>query len=481
MAQPARNSSDPPPYYYELNEDQKKNWMKNTRRIERNEYLKQKFPPFHTSSNISIIHIHHQTPIDIINELIMKAKEIRKYALDTESQKHKKQEKGALIQIQFIQSINQSTVILIETDHLPDPQSILYRKIKELCSIILNNNNKILTWGTIENEFKDFGHLNLIQIGKIEHINLQSRFREWCNKKTHPAMERRDDEMNDDGKNVHDPTFNDDYLLWSLQNAIAVTFGKFLDKSLTVNFWQCGLDLILNTWKKKILSRRGYNKQEEQQQRLQMIQYAVDDCTSVVELFFHIYPEEAEEQQVLEIPTTTKSTNMILDLENDLSDISEDELIQLLKPKFDKKQATSRQVHDQSGELIITTTQHETNEPSPPEQEPTVLEPAPSTSKQTKKEKQQKKNEKLKWKRKHQPNFQLKIKRPIYHRYDYRKIRAQLLDDYIFTSHHIKINSQHNEVVIGFKSQEEVEHATKIMRINYFSKNQYYDRWGSRN
>ncbi len=108
MAQPARNSSDPPPYYYELNEEQKKNWMKNTRRIERNEYLKQKFPPFHTSSNISIIHIHHQTPIDIINELIMKAKEIRKYALDTESQKHKKQEKGALIQIQFIQSINQS-------------------------------------------------------------------------------------------------------------------------------------------------------------------------------------------------------------------------------------------------------------------------------------------------------------------------------------------------------------------------------------
>jgi hypothetical protein len=34
-------------------------------------------------------------------------------------------------------------------------------------------------------------------------------------------------------------------------------------------------------------------------------------------------------------------------------------------------------------------------------------------------------------------------------------------------------------VRIGFKSQEELEHATRIMRINYFSKNQYEERWGS--
>ncbi len=67
----------------------------------------------------------------------------------------------------------------------------------------------------------------------------------------------------------------------------------------------------------------------------------------------------------------------------------------------------------------------------------------------------------------------------MYYRYDFRKIRAQLLDDNIFTSHHISINHQHNEVRIGFKSQEELEHATRIMRINYFSKNQYEERWGS--
>ncbi|CAF1309482.1 unnamed protein product [Rotaria sordida] len=44
----------------------------------------------------------------------------------------------------------------------------------------------------------------------------------------------------------------------SLQNAIATAFGKFIDKSLAVNHWQCGLDLALNTWKNQLFSRRQY-------------------------------------------------------------------------------------------------------------------------------------------------------------------------------------------------------------------------------
>ncbi|CAF4925551.1 unnamed protein product, partial [Rotaria magnacalcarata] len=46
--------------------------------------------------------------------------------------------------------------------------------------------------------------------------------------------------------------------------------------------------------------------------------------------------------------TTTKTTRRtILDLCDDLSDISEDELIQILKPKFDKKKEENvHQPHD---------------------------------------------------------------------------------------------------------------------------------------
>ncbi|CAF5155101.1 unnamed protein product, partial [Rotaria magnacalcarata] len=96
----------------------------------------------------------------------------------------------------------------------------------------------------------------------------------------------------------------------------------------------------------------------------------------------------------------------------------------------------------------------------------------------TKAERQRKKNIKLKWKQKHRPDFQNKIKRPIYYKYDYRKIRAQLTDDKIYTSHQITINRNLVEVIIGFKTKQEKEAATTRIKINYFSRTQYIERWG---
>ena len=53
-----------------------------------------------------------------------------------------------------------------------------------------------------------------------------------------------------------------------------------------------------------------------------------------------------------------------------------------------------------------------------------------------KKERQRRKNMKLKLKqRTKRPEFQNKIKRPIYHRYDFKEIRAQLLDGNVHTKH----------------------------------------------
>jgi hypothetical protein len=498
--------SNPPAYYNNLNEKQKKNWRKTTKKLEKNEKLKQQYPPFYTSSNIKITYIHYQSTITTIDELIKKAKETRRYVIDTESEKGKREKQVGLIQIQFVHSTTDSTIILIETNYLPDPQSNLFTKIKELCGIIFNNNNEIISWGPVDKEFEHFNHLDLIHLGKIKEIDLQFLFsNQHNNLKTHPEMERRDDltrytsNMYDtpgdndthDNDEQMDYDYDDDgYTIQynsnqpiSLQDAIATTFGKFIDKSLTVNYWQCGIDLNLNTWRNKLFSRPKYDRQTEQQQREAMKQYAINDCTSVAELYFHMYPSKANDHKKPETSTTastnilinlandhykpetptptptTASTNKLINLANDLSDISEDELIEILKPKFNKKQKTI--------------------ELKPPDQQPLEQPQELPTQQRTKSEKQKRKNEKLKWKQQNQPNFQNKIKRPIYYRYDYRKIRAQLLDDNIFTSRQITINHQHSEVVIGFKSKEELEHATKIMRINYFSKNQYYDRWGS--
>ncbi|CAF3287426.1 unnamed protein product [Rotaria sp. Silwood2] len=510
MSRATRDPDNPPAYYYTLTEKQQHNWRKTAKKIKKNEDLQVKYPPFKSSSNINIIHIHHKSTIDTINDLIILANRTSRYTVDTESER-KKIKKDALIQIQFLHSTDASTIILFETAYLPNPQTTLYKKIKELWSTIFNNNNEIITWGTVHNEFNNFYHLDFINLGNsFQHVNLQSLFRGWHNARcvTHPEMEKRekktgpvssnmvdmsgddtDDDM-DDGKlndylqyQCDHITHYDDSATWSLQDAIATTFNKFLDKSQTINFWRCGIDLELNTWKNKLFSRPQYNKHIEQQQRLKMKQYATDDCIAVAELFLHMYPETTNHHQLHEVPqqttTTTTSTNILIDFEDDLSNISEDELIELIKPKFNKKkEEIVHQPHDPPAELIITTTSNEINEFNLNEQQ---LEQQPLNTPSTtlsKTEKQRRKNTKLKWKQQNRPDFQNKLKRPIYYKYDFRKIRAQLRDDNIHTSHQITINRKYNEVIIGFKSRQELEHATKIIKINYFPKSQYADRWG---
>ncbi|CAF1006356.1 unnamed protein product [Rotaria sp. Silwood1] len=204
---------------------------------------------------------------------------------------------------------------------------------------------------------------------------------------------------------------------WSLQDAIATGFEKFLDKSQAVNHWQCGLDLDLNTGKNQLFSRRQYDKNTEQQQRLKMKQYAINDRAAIADLFFHMCPEKADNHQVLETPTTT-STNIIINFENELSDFSEDELIQILMPKFNKREPILPPPDDDPHALTITTTQEEMNEFNLMEEQQQQQSQIQTTT-LTKSEQQRRKNLKLKWKQKNHPDFQPKIKRLIYHRYDY--------------------------------------------------------------
>ena len=87
---------------------------------------------------------------------------------------------------------------------------------------------------------------------------------------------------------------------------------------------------------------------------------------------------------------------------------------------------------------------------------------------------------KRKEKQRHRSSYQNKLTRPLYHRYDYQKIRAQLVDDHIYTTHQITTCRERDEVRIGFKSLEDLEQARSIVRSNYFSKDQYEKRWSGR-
>jgi hypothetical protein len=516
MSYATRDLNNPPEYYYELSGKQKRNWRKATKKIENNEELKARYPPFNSSSNITLFHLHYLTTIDTVNKLISKAKATTKYTIDTESEKNKMEEQGALIQIQMIHSINDSTIVLVETKYLPDPGTILFKQIQAFLSIVFDMENEIISWGSCADEFKNFNHAELLDLGKVKiKTNLQFEFRNWHNGyRAHLARDRRErislaqtlqiydtpadlnyinyeEEVDDNTcKCGHHTHFNPSGK-WSLQDAVGSALKQFLDKSETINLWQCGLDLQLDTWKNKLFNRYHYDRQREQNQRLKMIEYAKNDCISVTSIYFHMYPHgkninniHIHETPIIrtiindhyETPETT-SRKTIMDWENELSDVSEDDLIQILMPKFAKHTPTLLPQINEPNELTIQATAEEINELNPPEEQRYLQS---TSTKLSKSEKQKIKNQKFKWKKRNRPDYQHRIIRPIYHQYDYRRIRAQLIEDNIHTSHQITIDRHKGDVSIGFKSATAQEKATQKIRANYFSKEQFTSRWGGK-
>ncbi len=54
--------------------------------MEKNERLREQYPPYRPSSSINVIHIHHRTNINIIEQLIHQAQTTHRYTIDTESE-----------------------------------------------------------------------------------------------------------------------------------------------------------------------------------------------------------------------------------------------------------------------------------------------------------------------------------------------------------------------------------------------------------
>ena len=495
--------------------------------MERNEELQAALPPFHSSSEISIVYLHHRTDLPTIEQLIEKAKETTLYAIDTESEGRKENGKESLIQIQCVHSRNQSTVLVIETQYLPDRQSLLFMRMKELLAIILKDENKVLCWAEIDVELGKFQQYELLMTTTPKgEKNMQLEFGRWHNELgTRPKKPttQEDEPMNiwDTILGLNSPeeastrtscecghrSHQNAQATWSLQDAIALVFGEFLDKSETINKWGCGLDPKLNTWKRKTFSRRQYREEEERTRRQKMKDYAVNDCTAVTRLFFHVFPTETITVSAFETPPLTSSGQSNMNMEG-ISDISEDEQIwpkpqRLKRNSAFEERATTEAVADLNMFLGYSTeemrqiyllqeqaaTEFEglclfSGAPAdqlnadhlPPPQESQEISP-PAAGRPSKTERQRRKNEKLRWKRKIREDFQHHVLRPIYPQYDYRKIRSQLLDDGIQTSHQLTINRRTSEVRIRFKTAEERQRAAQIIRINYFSRRQFKVRW----
>ena len=139
-------------------------WLKAGKKARQNQELLTHTDSFHwpTSHYDAPIHIHHQTPLNIVRSLTQRMSTVHLFTIDTESDKPSIQHPTpvpALIQIQAIHSEHSATVILIEVQHLLDQSTVLFF-YNFICLI-----SPILR---IISTFNNISHVN-----GIKHIHIQ--------------------------------------------------------------------------------------------------------------------------------------------------------------------------------------------------------------------------------------------------------------------------------------------------------------------
>ncbi|CAF1104471.1 unnamed protein product [Rotaria sp. Silwood1] len=204
----------------------------------------------------------------------------------------------ALIQILLVQQHSEhSLILLIETTHLPDISSSRFREIQHLFYHLFRSGTNLYSWGSLKDELTPFGIYQLYSLSIPSRIfDVQWLFTRWFDEYIHiKSDDKTNNTLNyDDSIIIHAPALDPELFLppammnrlkimknqlWSLQDAIAYLFYKYLSKRDTLRSWSIGLD-------KRLSSR---NKNYSFNYRKRLIQYASYDCLSLMEiiLFMH--------------------------------------------------------------------------------------------------------------------------------------------------------------------------------------------------
>ncbi|CAF1237919.1 unnamed protein product [Adineta ricciae] len=239
-------------------------WRHNQRKSALNIQLSH-LPAFSMDQSYELTFINSLTGFFGILHLIELAQQTTTFTMDTELDGSSY--RPALIQLQFHSTARKDgkiTIIIFEMLHLPPVNSVLYQQIERLVQTIFHSSKTFLVWGEGVDELSRFQVYPLFQSTAtyaLHFANVQKEFELWCN---------------DQQRQV-----------WGLQMAVAQTFGQFLDKSLTRSNWGVGLDVRL--YQNLRLNELNYNvklslTEVEDQIRLKLIKYAVDDCFATTKL-----------------------------------------------------------------------------------------------------------------------------------------------------------------------------------------------------
>ena len=271
---------------------------------------------FHWSSSFynKPFHIHHATSESLIYSIIQTLAHVHLFTIGTKLDRSSKTHPvPAIIHIQCIHHEYFSTIIVLETQHLPPPSTHLFQTIQQLCKIIFSPTNRLMAWGDIISELKPFQYFNLFDINNLTNtFNIQQHFQiEW--NKRHPHINEciarhdstsQDNEISDylicqvksddidDDFNRMDPTsdhntcicpslirpFKSRDAVWSIRKAIHSTYDQILDESMKLNTWSSGLDDKLHTW---------YSSHDKRVRDLMLIS-ALYELFASTKLFFYL-------------------------------------------------------------------------------------------------------------------------------------------------------------------------------------------------
>ena len=131
-------------------------------------------PPFSPLPH-RLIHINRWKSKETLGKIIDELDTATSFTLDTESVNvFRKKNQPALIQIQLLSTKADSTVVLIDINHLPSSSSEQFEQIRHLCRIVLDSTRTIYACGPMTelDSFASFRSFTKEQIAASIHRNV---------------------------------------------------------------------------------------------------------------------------------------------------------------------------------------------------------------------------------------------------------------------------------------------------------------------
>lgn len=209
-------------------------------------------PSMKPLNNYEVFVINRFTDTYLLHNLIFLVQNTEYFSIGTQYDLFTN--RPALVEIELIHS-NKSTILLIETCHLPNKQqSLVFLLIRAIFKFILQPNKIIFSWGRCDEALEKFLVYRLYTQSAIyepKMYDIQQEFKNWYIK-----------------NHLLNPTGNSND--WSLQQAIHKIYGEFLSKKEALNTWSQSL------------------RQQNLPKVKSMIDHAVNHCLSVTKLAYKI-------------------------------------------------------------------------------------------------------------------------------------------------------------------------------------------------